>query len=165
MKILDWRILLMTIAIIFTYIALTTHVEKLEPEKEEEEEEPKAEKEEEEEEPKAEEPKSPVDSFLSGLSPIEYKDYSTIEKFMQTAPIGVDKWSASKCDKKCPVEIFVDDTKTKEQVDCKFNCTSYMTGGCDELCSILPESDLCVNTCGKFRETQLPLIQKIKETD
>lgn len=160
MKILDWRILLMTISIIFTYIALTTHIEKLEPEKEEE---PKAE--EKEEEPKAEEPKSPVDSFLSGLSPIEYKDYSTIEKFMQTAPIGVDKWSASKCDKKCPVQIFVDDTKINEQVECKFNCTSYMSGGCDELCSILPDSDLCVNTCGKFRETQLPLIQQIKEAD
>ena len=160
MKILDWRILLMTISIIFTYIALTTHIEKLEPEKEEE---PKAE--EKEEEPKAEEPKSPVDSFLSGLSPIEYKDYSTIEKFMQTAPIGVDKWSASKCDKKCPVQIFVDDTKINEQVECKFNCTSYMSGGCDELCGILPDSDLCVNTCGKFRETQLPLIQQIKEAD
>jgi hypothetical protein len=162
MKILDWRILLMTISIIFTYIALTTHIEKLEPEKEEE---PKAEEKEEEEEPKAEEPKSPVDSFLSGLSPIEYKDYSTIEKFMQTAPIGVDKWSASKCDKKCPVQIFVDDTKINEQVECKFNCTSYMSGGCDELCGILPDSDLCVNTCGKFRETQLPLIQQIKEAD
>lgn len=164
MKILDWRILLMTISIIFTYIALTTHIEKLEPEKEEEPK-PKAEEKEEEEEPKAEEPKSPVDSFLSGLSPIEYKDYSTIEKFMQTAPIGVDKWSASKCDKKCPVQIFVDDTKINEQVECKFNCTSYMSGGCDELCSILPDSDLCVNTCGKFRETQLPLIQQIKEAD
>ena len=162
MKILDWRILLMTISIIFTYIALTTHIEKLEPEKEEE---PKAEEKEEEEEPKAEEPKSPVDSFLSGLSPIEYKDYSTIEKFMQTAPIGVDKWSASKCDKKCPVQIFVDDTKINEQVECKFNCTSYMSGGCDELCGILPDSDLCVNTCGKVRETQLPLIQQIKEAD
>lgn len=164
MKILDWRILLMTISIIFTYIALTTHIEKLEPEKEEEPK-PKAEEKEEEEEPKAEEPKSPVDSFLSGLSPIEYKDYSTIEKFMQTAPIGVDKWSASKCDKKCPVQIFVDDTKINEQVECKFNCTSYMSGGCDELCGILPDSDLCVNTCGKFRETQLPLIQQIKEAD
>lgn len=143
MKFLNWHGTLVIIVMFITYITLSSHIEKLDGEVEEE---------------------SPTKKLMNELTPIDYDKYIELENFLETIPIGTDKWLASQCYQECPLELFTDETKKKEQLKCKFNCTNYITGGCDQICEGLPDSTMCEG-CKQFISKQIPLIQKIKEAD